>query len=289
FALRDGDAVSFGGGGDSAAEGGVSGAEWAASVDWIAAPDPSCSMETRWFVSEVADPAPPETPTPTPVPSADLVGIIRGEPELEGGVCPVLLTDVDGERWEVYLPEPYRREYRDDVIVIIGPDGEVIGRTGDRVGFNVERDASMGTFCMAGTPVRAMEVVFVQAQDDDPSPPMQNAFEAVVDDALAVLGIQAQRAEYSPDSAFMWAPLGNDSALFVHAFRTGTDRGDVSVTGGRVVAGTTVQRVEYASGPVRDRFACDDVTYEVEGVTPPGFASFDAFLAELMPLLGCSG
>lgn len=292
--LRDGEAISLGGGGDSAAEGGVPGAEWAASVDWVAPPDPSCPMEIRWYVSEVVaqgDAAlpPAATPIPTPLPSADLIGIIRGEPDLEGGICPVLLTDADGERWEVYLAEPYRREYRGDVIVIIGPEGEEIARTGDRVGFNVERDTSMGSFCMAGTPVRATEVVFVQPQADDPSPPMQNLLEAVVSDALAVLGLEAERAEYSPDGALMWAPLEDDSALFVHAFRTGTDRGDLSVIDERTVAGIAVQQVEYASGLVRDRFACEDVTYEVEGATPPGFTTFDAFLAELMPLLGCAG
>lgn len=294
FTLGDGELVSLGGGGDSSAEGSVSPAEWAASIDWVSAPDPSCPMEIRWYISGVVaqgDAAlpPSPTPVPTPLPSADLVGIIRGEPDLEGGVCPVLLTDADGERWEVRLPERYQREYRGDLIVIIGPEGEVIARTGDRVGFNIERDPSLGTFCMAGTPIRATEVVFVQAQDGDPSPPMQNFLEAVVDDALSVLGIQAQRAEYSLDSAFMWAPLEGDSALFVHAFPTGTDRGEFSVTGERIVAGITVRQVEYASGPVRDRFACDDATYEVEGATPPGFRTFDEFLNELIPLLGCSG
>jgi hypothetical protein len=266
--LRDGEAVSFGGGGDSTAEGGVSGAEWAASLDWVSPPHPNCPMEIRWYLSEVADPEPPETPAPTPVPSADLSGIIRGEPELEGGICPVLLTDADRERWEVYLPEPYQREYRGDLIVIIGPEGEVIARTGDRVGFNIEHDESMGTFCMAGTPVRATEIL--------------------VADALAVLGVEAERAEYSPDGAFMWAPLGNDSALFVHAFRTGADRGDLSLIRERIVAGITVQQVEYASGPVRDRFACEDVTYEVEGATPPGFTTIDELLAEFISVLGCA-
>ena len=40
--LRDGEPVSFSGGGDSTAEGGVSGEEWLARVDWVARPDPSC-------------------------------------------------------------------------------------------------------------------------------------------------------------------------------------------------------------------------------------------------------
>lgn len=167
--LRDRDAVSFGGGGDSTAESGVSGEEWAAGIDWVAPPDPSCPKEIRWYVNEVVSPRPAThlvTPAPTSVPSADLAGVIRGEPELEGGICPVLLTDDAGDRWEVYVGEGYRREYRGEAIVIIGPDGEVIARSGDRVGFNVDRDESMGSYCQAGIPVVATEIVFVERSGD---------------------------------------------------------------------------------------------------------------------------
>lgn len=368
FTLRHGQPVSLGGGGDSTEEGGISAAEWVASIDWVAAPDPSCPMDIRWYVSSVVAQGPaaganvvvesrefrgveiacrgemyleaedcrawgdellagrppaaegvtlllltanmgdarcaadfylaPDGPVavstavpcpaaPTPLPSADLVGIIRGEPDLEGGICPVLLTDAEGERWEVYLPEPYRREYRGDVIVIIGPEGEVVARTGDRVGFNVEPDASMGSRCQAGVPVQATAIVFVQPQEDDPSPPMQNALEAVIDDALAVLGLEAQRAEYSLTSAFMWVPFEGDDALYVHAVPTSSDGGDFTVIDERTIAGHTVQRVEYASGLIRDRFQCGEITYGVEGATPPGFTTLDDFLAEFIGLVGC--
>lgn len=56
FKLRDGERVSFAGGGDSTVESGVSGAEWAAATEWVAAPDPSCPMEIRWYVGEVVAP-----------------------------------------------------------------------------------------------------------------------------------------------------------------------------------------------------------------------------------------
>jgi hypothetical protein len=46
----DGDAVAVGGGGDSAAESGLSGKQWASRMLWIAPPDPSCSAEVRWGV-----------------------------------------------------------------------------------------------------------------------------------------------------------------------------------------------------------------------------------------------
>lgn len=286
--LRDGEAVRLGGGENTADR-----ELWLASTDWVSPPDPSCPMEVRWYVSglvaqgNAALPSLP-TPAPTPVPSADLVGIIRGEPDLEGGICPVLLTDADGERWEVYLPDGYEREYRGDLMVVIGPTGEVVARTGDRVGFNASADGPAGSHCQAGTPVRATEVVFVQSQQEDPSPPMQNILEATISDALAVLGVEAQRAEYSPLGAAMWAPFEGDAALFVYAHREGGDRGDPSVIDERVLAGITVRTVEHPSGLVRERVVCDDVVYDVWGSTPPGFPTFDAFLTELIPLLGCS-
>lgn len=44
----DGDAVSVIGGGDSTAESGLSGREWASRMTWVAPPDPSCFAEVRW-------------------------------------------------------------------------------------------------------------------------------------------------------------------------------------------------------------------------------------------------
>ena len=55
--LRDGDSVTFGGGGSSAAEGGQSAGEFLASVSWISEPELSCVTETRWFIGEVVDEA----------------------------------------------------------------------------------------------------------------------------------------------------------------------------------------------------------------------------------------
>lgn len=44
----NGDSVAAGGGGDSAAESGISGKQWASRMVWVAPPDPSCSAEVRW-------------------------------------------------------------------------------------------------------------------------------------------------------------------------------------------------------------------------------------------------
>ena len=107
-----------------------------------------------------------EVPIPTPVPSADLVGVIHGAPDTEGGICPVILQDEAGERWEVYLGDAYSREYQGEVMVILGSDDEIIARSGDRVGFNITVDESLGSFCMVGIPVTATDIVFVQRRDN---------------------------------------------------------------------------------------------------------------------------
>lgn len=118
------------------------------------------------------------------------------------------------------------------------------------------------------------------------SPPPLNELEAKIIDALETLGIDGELGEHGFRNALIWTPY-EESPLFVHAWPTGTDRGEFSALRERVVEGRTVRRVEYASGPVRDRFECGDVTYETEGAIPPGFEDFDAFLAEFIAALRC--
>ena len=91
--------------------------------------------------------------------------------------------------------------------------------------------------------------------------------------AAEVVEVEAQRAEYSPSGAALWAPLGEDSALFVYAHRTGASRGEFTVIDERFLAGVTVRTVEYTSLPTRDRFACNDFTFEVWGPAPSGSGS----------------
>jgi hypothetical protein len=70
--LRDAEPVWFSGGGDSTAESGVSGEDWAAGLEWVAPPDPSCPMDVRWFVNEVVPAAIAEpTATPSPEPTGE--------------------------------------------------------------------------------------------------------------------------------------------------------------------------------------------------------------------------
>lgn len=51
--LTDGETVSFGGGGDSTEEGGVSGEAWRDGMDWVSPPGESCPLDSRWSVGEV--------------------------------------------------------------------------------------------------------------------------------------------------------------------------------------------------------------------------------------------
>lgn len=51
--FRDGDRVSLGGGGDRTEESGLSGQDWVERLQWVAPPDASCPLESRWFVGEV--------------------------------------------------------------------------------------------------------------------------------------------------------------------------------------------------------------------------------------------
>lgn len=51
--IGDGEHVVLGGGGDSAAESGISGEDWISGRDWVAPPASSCSLDTRWGVGAV--------------------------------------------------------------------------------------------------------------------------------------------------------------------------------------------------------------------------------------------
>jgi hypothetical protein len=50
----NGDVVVLGGGGDSAAESGVSGPQWVSRMTWVAPPHPSCAADIRWGVGQMA-------------------------------------------------------------------------------------------------------------------------------------------------------------------------------------------------------------------------------------------
>lgn len=51
--LRDGDRVTFVGGGSSMREGGIDVDEFLDSVDWVSEPDRDCVDDARWFVGDL--------------------------------------------------------------------------------------------------------------------------------------------------------------------------------------------------------------------------------------------
>ncbi len=52
--VGDGDHVVLGGG-DTEAEGGLTGGEWVSRTEWVAPPASSCSLDPRWGVGAVGD------------------------------------------------------------------------------------------------------------------------------------------------------------------------------------------------------------------------------------------
>ncbi len=53
--IGNGEHVVLGGGGDSAAEGGISGEDWISGRDWVAPPASWCSLDSRWAVGAVEE------------------------------------------------------------------------------------------------------------------------------------------------------------------------------------------------------------------------------------------
>jgi len=273
FTLQDGQSVSLGGGGDGTDEGGVTPAEWVASIDWVAAPDPSCPMDIRWYVSSVVAQG-PAAGANVVVESGAFPGVeiaCRGELSLEADAC---------RDWgDALLTDPALPPEGVTLLVLTANAGDARCAADFYTADDRPAAVTAAVVCPGPPP----------APTAGASPPPLNDLEALIVDALFVLGLEGQRAEYSPTtSASIWVPLEDDAALYLHAFPTGTDRGDFSVIDERVIAGITVQRVEYASGPIRDRFECEGVTYQVDGATPPGFSTMDALLAELIDVLGCA-
>jgi hypothetical protein len=109
-----------------------------------------------------------------------------------------------------------------------------------------------------------------------------NLREVTVINALAALEIKGQRAQLPYEDASIWADLGGGSFLFVHAGRTGTDRGVFTVIDERQVQGIRVQRVQYGTNATH-RFECSGDTYTVSG-----FIEMYGLVARFIRALGCA-
>ncbi|MEV0613551.1 hypothetical protein AB0I81_09520 [Nonomuraea sp. NPDC050404] len=145
---------------------------------------------------------------------------------------------------------------------------------------------------VVGTSPQPRSVISTSPQpstDDAPEtgPPPLNRLERTIIDALADLGIKAQRAQLPAEkSASIWAEAGG-THLSVSAHRSGI-RSHATVTGTRRIANVVVRRVRYETGSTPDQFTCAGFDYQVDGHPPPGFATADAFLSGLLAELRCS-
>lgn len=81
-------------------------------------------------------------------------GTLDGDPVLEGG-CAWVDTG-DGQRYEVMWPDGYRIEW--EPMQLVGPDDEVVARSGDQVEVVGSVDRDMASICMVGTIFSATEV-----------------------------------------------------------------------------------------------------------------------------------
>lgn len=74
------------------------------------------------------------------------------------------LTDAAGVRWEVQWPAGYQAAEQGSTVVLLGPDGDVALRPGDRVGVNGEADPpDLGSWCMMADHLFvASEIVFIE-------------------------------------------------------------------------------------------------------------------------------
>jgi hypothetical protein len=118
-------------------------------------------------------------------------------------------------------------------------------------------------------------------------PPPLSRLERTVIDALADLGIKAQRAQLPAEkSASVWAEPGG-THLAISAHRSGIPS-DATVTSTRRIGEVVVRRVEYEAGSTAEQFTCAGIDYQVDGHPPPRFATADAFLARFLAELRCS-
>jgi hypothetical protein len=108
--VSDGDDVVLGGGGDSELESGRSGEEWVDGMEWVAPPDTSCPLETRWGVGAVEriGAGPQVSPVTTVVESAGLKLVAEFDRmEVEaGGTVTVNLSIENTRPTDVVFDEP---------------------------------------------------------------------------------------------------------------------------------------------------------------------------------------
>jgi hypothetical protein len=92
-------------------------------------------------------------------PQRSITGTIETTRKIGGAVCPLLITEPDGTRWEVTLPDGYvmdiTPEGDEPRSGLIGPDGDVIAPLGGTVEIKLTDHVPSQSVCRWGTPVLA--------------------------------------------------------------------------------------------------------------------------------------
>jgi hypothetical protein len=151
--VSDGDDVVLGGGGDSELESGRSGQEWVDDMEWVAPPDTSCPLETRWGVGAVervgAGPQVSPVTTVAEVAGLKLVAEFDRMEVEAGGTVTVALSIENTRPTDVVFDEPCNAQA---MIVEVRAPIEPTGRDWDGIA------AAYKTYALetsTGTPIES--------------------------------------------------------------------------------------------------------------------------------------
>lgn len=92
------------------------------------------------------------TAPPSDAEALTVTGTFNGEAQLEGG-C-LWLTDGTGQQWEILWPDGYRGGFQDGEPVLIS-GGALVARGGAMLTVRGTLPTDIGSFCLAGTILRA--------------------------------------------------------------------------------------------------------------------------------------
>lgn len=118
------------------------------------------------------------------------------------------------------------------------------------------------------------------------TPPLNRLEEKVIA-ALGTIGVPAEPAQLSPASAQIGALLPDGSELYVNAYPVEPTGQEFTVLGERQVGEVTIRTIQFPASGRRERFECQQITYETYGALPPNFADFDTFVLNLLSALEC--
>jgi len=132
-------------------------------------------------------------------------------------------------------------------------------------------------------PTQTTEETSSSESPEDTPPPFSPQEELLVE-ALANVGVDAERAEIAFEGASL---IGRLDGQEVQVIASGLDTVPTATTmSERAVDGVTVSEVTYGSGAVVDQFECQGLVIRVGGAARDA-AQYDDFLADFITELDC--